>query len=314
MGKWPGGCDFAFTIIDDTDMTTMENGPLVYELLGDLGVMTTKSVWMFDGDIRPDNRNIIGTTCQDARYREWVRTLQAQGFEIALHSASWSRSTRSRVIEALELFNQYFGSYPKILVQHNDSVPNESMYWGPKRVGGVYRVMYELLMAIKREQRNIYHGHDENSPYFWGDICKEKIKYVRNFVYPGINTLSECPAMPYYDPERPYVNYWFAATEGPDVSTFNASLSEANQERLAEEGGASIVYTHFGNGFVVKGRLNSEFRRLMDSLARRNGWFVPVGGLLDYLLETRGPRTISHGERSRLERRWLWHKMTIGTS
>ena len=39
------------------------------------------------------------------------------------------------------------------------------------------------------------------------------IEQVRNFVFSDINTLKSCPYMPYQDPTKPYVNYWFASSE-----------------------------------------------------------------------------------------------------
>lgn len=35
---WPGRKRFAFTIFDDTDLETVENGPGVYEFLSELGM------------------------------------------------------------------------------------------------------------------------------------------------------------------------------------------------------------------------------------------------------------------------------------
>ena len=170
-------------------------------------------------------------------------------------------------------------------------------------------------MSLKGVNRDIYYGDLRNTPYFWGDVCKERIKYVRNFVYPDINTLKMCPMMPYYDPQRPYVNFWFASTEAPDVASLNACLSDENQHRLENEGGACIIYTHFGKGFVRDGELNSEFKELIARLSERDGWFIPVSELLDYLLEKRkGNNTISRSERNILERMWIKHKLRIGTS
>jgi hypothetical protein len=64
------------------------------------------------------------------------------------------------------------------------------------------------------------------------------------------------------------------------------------------------MYTHFAYGFVEDGRLDSRFRHLMTRLAKKNGWFVPVGQLLDYLLTIKGPHILTAGERRRLELRW----------
>jgi len=80
------------------------------------------------------------------------------------------------------------------------------------------KLTYNLLTRFRNHKR--YMGDVEGSPYFWGDICKERIRYFRNFTYPAINTLACCPQMPYHDERRPFVNHWFASTDGRDVSHF----------------------------------------------------------------------------------------------
>ena len=305
---------FAFTILDDTDCSTLQNAPCVYDFLYDIGLRTTKSVWIFDGQVRPDNLGVVGTTCQDRVYLEWVKSLQQKGFEIASHSTSFTRSTRSQIIQGLDCFQEYFGAFPKVLAQHNDTVDNESIYWGVKRLSGLARFVYILLNALKGQKRNIYHGEIESSKYFWGDICQDRIKYVRNFVYPEINTLRACPYMPYHDTDRPYVNYWFASTEAPDLSSFVKVMSEENQIKLMNQGGACIIYTHLGKGFVHTGKVEPAFRRVMESIAAKDGWFVPVGELLDYLLQKKTSHQIRSQQRRMLEWKWLLQKLAIGTS
>jgi hypothetical protein len=120
--------------------------------------------------------------------------------------------------------------------------------------------------------------------------------------------------MPYYDPERPFVNYWYAGSEGSNVSTFVQRIAEPEQERLEEQGGACIMYTHFGHGYWDGKEVNRRFRELMTRLSRRGGWFVPVTTLLDYLRTRHAKHTISPADRSRLERRWLMHKVRFGTA
>jgi len=74
------------------------------------------------------------------------------------------------------------------------------------------------------------------------------------------------------------------------------------------------MYTHFGLGFW-DGRLNPRFAELLTALARRNGWFVPVSELLDYLLARRGgSATLQGSQRRELERRWLLHKVRFGNA
>ena len=74
-------------------------------------------------------------------------------------------------------------------------------------------------------------------------------------------------------------------------------ISEANQDRLAAEHGACIMYTHLACGFCDGTRLNTRFRERLLRLSRMNGWFVPVHVLLDYLrLAQPGERQLTSPE------------------
>jgi hypothetical protein len=306
---WPGGKDFAFTIFDDPDQDTVENLETVYPFLCDLGFRTTKAVWPIQGDSKKV------TTCENERYLELVLRLQEQGFEIGLHNVTSRTSTRERTARGLERFQSLFGHPPYSMANHMGC--GENIYWGSARLSGVYRVLYNMLnLRLNGNRQVASQGHIEGSPLFWGDFCKAQIKYVRNFVFGDINTLKACPVMPYYDPARPLVNYWFASSEGATVDSFTMTVSEDNQDRLVREGGACIMYTHFASGFQEKGRMNGRFKVLMERLSKMNGWFVPVETLLDYILRTRGHHVITQKEQSALEGRWMWHKIvnTRGTS
>lgn len=304
---WPEGKDFAFTVFDDTDFSTLENVREVYSFLIDCGFRITKSVWPIRGN---QGSPIGGATCEDKDYVEWLCHLKEIGFEIGFHNATCHSSLRDETIKALERFKELLGYYPKSMSNHSRN--EESLYWGNYRLSGFNEFIYNLLTRNRHKER--FRGHKEGDKYFWGDICKEKIKYVRNFVFSDINTLKVCPIMPYYDPERPYVNYWFASSEGPDVPAFCQCVTEKNQDRLEGEGGACIMYTHFACGFYSKGSINSRFKFLIRRLSKKNGWFVPVSTLLDYLLEVKGPHNITAKERTKLERKWLWHKIRVGES
>jgi hypothetical protein len=120
--------------------------------------------------------------------------------------------------------------------------------------------------------------------------------------------------MPYHDADRPFVRAWFASTEGQDAPAFVRAIREENQDRLEEEGGACIMYTHFASGFYENGQLHLGFVRMLRRLVGTGGWFVPVGTLLDYTIQQRGLRSISSAERRRLERRWLLDKVQVGHS
>ncbi len=305
--SWPEGKSFAFTVFDDTDFATLENVREVYSLLTDHGFRTTKSVW----PIRGNKKTYIGgSTCEEEDYLSWVIHLKKIGFEIALHNVTYHSSCRDETIRGIERFNELFGHYPKSMANH--ACCHESIYWGNNRLTGFYEFIYKLL--TRNHYNGLFRGHIKGNKYFWGDICKEKIKYVRNFVFPEINTLEACPMMPYHDPKRPLVNCWFASSEGPDVNTFNQCITEQNQNRLEEEGGVCIMYTHFANGFYENECINSRFKFLLKRLSRKNGWFVPVSTLLDYLIEVKGYHHLTDKERRRLERKWLLHKIRVGTT
>ena len=306
--EWPQGKSFAFTIFDDPDLDSIENVAAVYSFLHDNGFRTTKAVWPIRGKSTP---KVGGATCEDEQYLKRILHLNGQGFEIALHNVTYHTSTREETTHGLEVFNRLFGHYPHSMANHSGC--NEGIYWGNSRLSGLQRIVYE---ALHLGRQNVHDGHIETSSLFWGDLCRQSIKYVRNFVFGDINTLKACPAMPYHDPARPYVNYWFAASEGPSIDSFNTTICERNQDRLVSEGGACIMYTHFGLGFLENGNINKRFKVLMERISRMNGWFVPVRTLLDHILSTRGPHRISSTERNRLERKWLVHKIlsTLGTS
>jgi len=303
---WPEGKRFAFSVFDDPDGCS-EDSRRVYHFLADLGFRTTMAVWPL-GPLR--HANSRGETCSDPNYRAYVLGLQARGFEIAYHNAAPHTCTRDEIVESFQRFREYFGAPPVVAANHYNL---DALYWGSERLHrGWRRSLYNLVSLGRR--RDQHSGHVEGSPYFWGDVCRTHIRYFRNFVYREINTLKACPFQPYSDPDRPYVRAWFCATEGTDCRSFVQTISDANIDRLEQEGGMCIMYTHFGKGFVENGKIDPEFRRLTTRLREKNGWFAPVTDLLDYLHSIHGTRLIQERELARLESRWLVTKLLHGTS
>ena len=304
---WPEGKSFAFTIFDDPDSQTLAAGREVYALLADLGFRTTKGIWPVRGSRTPSDH---GGTCAEPDYRAWVQQLQTRGFEIGLHNATLHTSTREETQRGLEKFAEYFGAVPITMAQHYYC--DENIYWGDQRVSGIERLLYSILTRGRNRRRS--HGHTPGHPEFWGDLCQKHVRYMRNFTFAETNTLRACPYMPYHDPARPYVNYWFASAEGAQAPAFLDRISAANLDKLEADAGACIMYTHFGLGFW-DGRLHPRFVEAMTALARRNGWFVPVSRLLDHLLAERGGQSVlKPAQRRELERRWLWHKVRFGNA
>jgi hypothetical protein len=304
---WPHGKRFAFTVFDDPDGMTRDARLHVYPLLADLGFRTTRAVWPM-GPLR--ECEFRGETCSSSEYLEDAQRFQEIGFEIGYHNAAPHTCSRAEIIESLDRFKGYFGEDPVSMANHMDNA--DSIYWGAARLSGLRRSVYNAMTRGRNRDR--FSGHVEGSEYFWGDICKSRIRYCRNFVYRNINTLRICPVMPYADPDRPFVQEWFSAADGTDCASFVKMISEANQDQLETEGGLCILYTHFGKYFVDSNRLDPEFERLMKRLASKNAWFAPVSTILDYLREKNGARVITSAERARIEWRWLFEKAFRGTS
>ncbi len=260
---------------------------------------------------RSPTREVRRPNLRRPRLFQWVLGLQAKQFEIGFHNGTFHGLPRRDIQAALERFAALFGHDPVTAANHTGV--EEAIYWGDARLTGWRVPLYDLLTRF--HNRGKYRGHIEGDRYFWGDLCQQRIKYFRNFVFRDINTLKSCPHMPYHDPLKPYVNNWFASSDGHDVHAFNRCLAEANQDRLEEQAGACIMYTHFAKGFSEAGQLNPRFQSLMKRLSRKNGWFVPVATLLDYLAAVHG-RTRNHAipQRRRLEWKWLCEKIFIGTT
>jgi hypothetical protein len=305
--SWPEGKTFAFSIFDDTDEAQVTTVKPIYDFLHDLGFRTTKSVWPCRAVNGPGPAQ-DGADCEDPEYLKWILELQSQGFEIGYHLAASRTSLRKTTVRGIERFRELFGDAPITCASH--SYNREGMYQGEDRISGVKRLAFSLYSRAL--ERPPFQGHREGDPHFWGDYCYNYVKYYRNFVFGDMNTYKICPQMPYHDPRRPYVRYWFASSEGKVGKSFMETISEANQDRLEAEGGACIMYTHFAYGFRDDGRLEPRFESLMRRLAGKNGWFVPVRTLLDHLLAVQGGKVLTDAERERLEWRWLSHKMRVG--
>ena len=303
---WPDQKAFAFTVFDDPDAQTYKDGRLVYSFLADLGFRTTRGVWP-GPVVRTPNSG--GETCENPEYRQHTIELQRLGFEVGYHNTTAHSSTRPEIVRGLDAFRAYFGHDPSAMANHYNT---EAIYWGQARVTPPVRSIYAL--ATLGRTRGLHFGEVEGHPAFWGDLCRERVRYCRNFVYYDVNTLAACPWMPYHDPLRPLVPAWYGSSEGSNVTRLVDTLSEKNQDRLEEEGGACIMYTHFGHGYVENGRLNPRFKQLMVRLSRMNGWFVPVSAVLDHLGRQRVGRVITDSQRQSLEQRWLWEKLFRGTS
>jgi hypothetical protein len=304
---WPGGHRFAFTIFDDTDGTTVASGRPVYDLLGGHGLRITKSVWPL-GPERPPS--VGGQSCDDPDYLAWVRDLEAAGHEIGYHHASDHSSDRARTRRALDRFRELFGADPRAGADHAGNV--ESLAGGSDRLTGVRRAAYRAAERWKAPDRPRFSGADPASPWFWGDLCRERITYWRSLTFAVTDLFDVCRHVPFHDPSRPFVDQWFLSADAPRADLLLARLRPAALDRLERQGGLCILYTHLGLDLVEDGRVRPELVAAVADLAGRDAWFAPVSEVLDHVRSVRGDHVLTGGERRRLEWRWLADRARAG--
>jgi len=298
--KFPDGKRFAFTIVDDTDMATLERNRPVYELLHRYGLRTTKTVWVLPAT-EVDHASNAGDSLADPDYRAFIADLQGSGFEIGLHGVRGGSSERADIIAGLEEFRKVLGSYPRLHVNHSRN--RDNLYWGSERWSfPLFRWLYSLT---KQED---FSGQEPDSPRFWGDLAQQRISYVNQFTFRDINLLNVTTAFPYHLPDKPLVNFWFPTANGNNLDQFEYLLSRENLDRLEREGGVCLVYAHLGAGSFNKGDgVDPRFEDRIRDLASRDGWFVPASELLDYLAAQPGFVAVpSWRQQVRLELLFIW--------
>lgn len=300
--EFPGGRRFAFTILDDTDDSTLENVGPVYERLRDLGFRTTKTVWPF-GCAGRRSIYFAADTLERSEYLAFVHELVDSGFELASHGATMESSIREETQRSIDFFKREFGSCPRLYVNHGQN--RENLYWGPKRFqSALLRWLYSQFGDTE-----YFCGENPDTPYFWGDLALRDFEYVRNFTFRKLNMLHVNPEMPYACDGTPYVPFWFSTTDTPNARVFARRLTRPALEVLEDEGGVCIVSTHLGKGFAEGGRIRPEVDEIFRYLAGRPGYYVPVSELLDALRgQGRGAR-LEANEIWRLESRYVVDKI-----
>ena len=181
---WPQGKRFAFTIVDDTDRSTVENVGPVYDFLLELGLRTTKTIWPL-APLGPPRSS--GQSLEDPDYRPWVPGLKDLGFEIALHGASDETSTRERVLRGLNYFREVIGQDPRLHANHTGQV--ESIYWGRARLDGVPKVISQWARRLTKGEDQ-FHGHREAPGTSVKSAGEAWPVYLGRMPEPGQETLS----------------------------------------------------------------------------------------------------------------------------
>lgn len=271
------GKDFIFTIFDDTDRATLENIKPVYDFLSEKGLKTTKSIFVLEPKNNFDYEEV---TLEDKNYLNYLQNLEKKGFEIAYHGAGNGNYTKEEINKAINVFKKAFKNPSKIYVNHDHNLNN--IYWGSKRFSFPFNFLYRMIDRTKFE------GDTKRSPNYWGDICKKEFKYIRNYTFDSINTLSRDRYMPYLEKRKTDCsNYWFSSTDCLNLEKFLKIVTKKNIDLLEKEKGICIIYTHFADGFYDKNKksLNKDFIEIINYLVSKNGLFITCGELLDKLNE-----------------------------
>lgn len=270
---------FYFTIIDDTDDTTLENISTIYNLLQKYNIFITKTVWVYP----PRDKMSKGDSLQRPEYFKFVKELKDKGFEIGIHNVGSGDYKRDEILRGIEEFRNKLGEYPKIHVNH--SYNKDSIYGGYKRFNAPIST---IIKYMYKQYSGVFQGEESGAKYFWGDKHKEIIRYSRNHETDEINTIKYDPYMPYVDPKRSkYANYWYSATFAPNQWVYNKVVNKESIERLDKQNGACILFTHLGY-FMQNGKIDKEFIESLEILSNnQNGIYIPVSKVLERIAENR---------------------------
>jgi hypothetical protein len=226
-----------FCITDDTDAATFERVKAVYDFLLSRNFRTTKTVWVFKPKDRcgippiPDSA-LRGITLEDPQYLDYCRKLHEHGFEICLHGASAGNNTREDTRRAFDFLERHIAPADTFICHGKNA---DNLYWEEKVTS-----LPVLRWLLRHYSRHSCSGEVESSPFFWGDLCKDKISQVRLFRTRCIDTLKRNCSMPYFDPRKPWVNGWFAATKRRLIDC----ASEQARAMLKRNYGLTVLYQY----------------------------------------------------------------------
>ncbi len=295
---FPDGKSFAFTVLDDTDDTTLRTGKPVYDYLFEKGIICTKTVWALSPPPGGAGAYAAGSTLQDIKYRSWVKELAEKGYEIAFHNASMVSSKREDTLKAILLIEDLIGIKLRLHCNHGQN--KENLFWGDKRYDSGF--IRWFVRQLNPKSTGQYVGDDEQSDYFWLDFASQYFDYMRSFTYQSLLYAEKNIGAPYKKENQRWNGCFFATADAPTVYDFNRLVNERDIDKLAKRNGYAIVSTHFGKGFYSDGVLNKKFKRVVDVLVDKGGWFVPVSALLDYIrIREGGCRKLSKWDLRKIE-------------
>ena len=276
----PGSFEAGIAITDDPDNASFTQFKAVYDLLSELGLSTTRAMWVYEQQeptgTPPLDISFSAPLLTDGACLDYCKHLSRNGFEICLHGASSGNNSRNKMAAALELLEREIAA-SRTYICHSKNA--ENLYWDSKCTDNPV-----FSFFLRQYTRNQCFGEIENSAYFWGDYCRQKIDYIRLFRTRSVNTLAFNPSMPYHDFSKPYVNFWFSATKGYLPRLFTPQSIDV----LCREHGASILYQYLHRYADDSGNIRDDVRECFERLAGdRRIFFRPATELLDRLRQAR---------------------------
>ena len=241
-------------------------------------MLTTKTVWPLAFREPP---RFGGGTLEDPEYRAWIVELAERGFEIAFHGATDHSSLRSDTERALDVFRETHRPRPQAACEPFRPSGRDLLGRRPaRRIRQPALSPRERCIAAQHEVLRTRRGLavllGRSLPR--SDHLRAKPLVLRHQHAEG------APIMPYHDSLRPYVRYWFSASDGPLVRRVLRAHQRAaiRTDCLQRAEHASPTRTS-ASASSRGGRVRDEFARLIERLAGLPGWFVPASTLLDFL-------------------------------
>jgi len=168
----------------------VENIKPIYDLLETLGFRTSKTAWMKKCVGRSKNF-YRSQTMEEPEYAEYVHSLKKRDSRSVSTAPRWNR-----------VLGINFGCPGKIQGTFR-GIPEDSLQPCRKQgqpllgSGTVQHAGIPSCLQIDPFfESTLLSGQDPESDFFWGDACRNHIKYMRNFCYDEVNVLKINPSMP----------------------------------------------------------------------------------------------------------------------
>jgi len=289
----PHPFEAGFCLCDDSDAGETESVRAAYDCLKTHGLVATRASWVFLPEepcgIPSAPPSILrGVTLADKEFLRLCLELRDAGFEFCLHGASAGNNRRERTQEGFDFMERHFGPQDTFICHAKNA---DNIYWeewtAPEPLSRALTSWYS---------RNRCSGEVPGSRYFWGDVCRGRVKQIRMFRTRNTNTLAANPSMPYFEPRKPYVRGWFSATK----RSLRDCTSEVALDRLRRQNGLTVLYQYLHRYALPHGGgVQPAFAESIERLAGTTGIAVmTVAAAMDRLRRMQSVFAVSLGNRA----------------